>query len=171
MMIRRTTLLAALAVTLVATGCGGAGDSADADDTAKTSDMAANEAADGAKPAALTRTPAPEGARAFIVEPADGATVSSPVKVVFGAENIGVAAAGTNEPGTGHHHLLVDVPLPDFDQPIPSSDGYIHFGGGQTETTLELEPGKHELRLLFGDFRHVPHDPPIYSDVVTITVE
>ena len=168
MMNRSMTLLATLGVALLASGCGGAGDSGSA---AEATDTASADAAESSAPAALPRTPAPEGARAFIIEPADGATVSSPVKVVFGAENIDVAAAGTDKPGSGHHHLLVDVPLPDFGQPIPSSDGYLHFGGAQTETTLDLEPGEHELRLLFGDFRHVPHDPPIYSDIVTITVE
>ena len=128
------------------------------------------EAASAPAPS-LPRTPAPEGARAFIVSPADGATVGSPVTVIFGAENIEVAKAGVNEAGTGHHHLLINAELPDFSQPIPANEQYVHFGGGQTETTLELAPGTYELRLLFGDYLHIPHEPPIYSEIVTVTVE
>jgi hypothetical protein len=120
---------------------------------------------------ALPRTAAPDGARAFIASPADGAVVSSPFTVTFGAENIEVMPAGEAAKGAGHHHLLINAPLPDFGMPIPKSDQYRHFGGGQTETELTLEPGTYELRLLFGDHLHIPHEPPIYSDVVTITVE
>ncbi|MEM6818088.1 MAG: DUF4399 domain-containing protein [Pseudomonadota bacterium] len=120
---------------------------------------------------ALPRSAAPEGARAFIVEPADGATLSSPFKVLFGSENIEVLKAGEQKDGSGHHHLLVNAPLPDFGMPIPASDQYRHFGGGQTETELELEPGTYSLQLLFGDYLHIPHDPPIYSEVITVTVE
>ena len=147
------------------TACGGGGPTEEQPAAAKT------QAAEATSAAALPRTPAPEGARAFIIEPADGATVSSPVTVRFGAENITVIAAGDDTPGSGHHHLLINAPLPDFNLPIPKSEHYVHFGGGQTETTLELEPGQYELRLLFGDHLHIPHDPPVYSEIVTITVE
>lgn len=119
---------------------------------------------------ALERTPAPEGAKASIVSPDDGAKVESPVTVVFGLENFGVAPAGTETETAGHHHLIVDAGMPPLDQPIPASDNYIHFGGGQTQTTLDLEPGEHTLQLLLGDMNHVPHDPPITSEQVTITV-
>jgi len=121
---------------------------------------------------ASARTPAPEGASAYIVSPADGETVSNPVTVVFGVEGMGVAPAGVDAKGTGHHHLLIDVDgLPDLDAPIPSDDNHRHFGGGQTQVSLELENGEHTLQLLLGDHLHVPHDPPIMSSPITITVE
>lgn len=111
-------------------------------------------------------------ALAYIVSPANGATVKSPVHVVFGLRNPwGVAPAGMQMDGTGHHHLLVDAPLPEAGKAIPKDDKHLHFGKGQTETTLELKPGKHTLQLLLGDFAHVPHNPPVKSEVVTITVE
>jgi hypothetical protein len=66
----------------------------------------------------------------------------------------------------------VDVAeLPPADKPIPADEHHRHFGGGQTETTLELEPGEHTLQLLLGDFAHRPHDPPVASERITITVE
>ena len=110
---------------------------------------------------------------AYIVSPADGATLKNPVTVVFGLRNPwGVAPAGTQVEHTGHHHLLIDTPVPgDLTQPIPKDDQHRHFGGGQTETTLTLSPGKHTLQLLLGDFAHVPHQPPVMSKPVTITVE
>jgi len=116
-------------------------------------------------------TPAPEAAKAYIISPADGATVSSPVTVQFGLSGIGVAPAGVEKAKTGHHHLLIDVAeLPAMDSPIPADDHHKHFGGGQTEVTIELAPGKHTLQLLLGDHHHIPHNPPVLSEPVTITV-
>lgn len=114
---------------------------------------------------------AAESPSAYIIEPQDGAVVSSPVKVVFGLSGYGVAPAGTMKEHTGHHHLIIDAPLPDLSKPIPADAHYKHFGGGQTETTVELPPGKHTLQLLLGDQSHVPHNPPILSKQITITVE
>lgn len=109
---------------------------------------------------------------AYLIAPADGATVKSPVTVVFGLRGgFGVAPAGTQVPNTGHHHLLVDAAAPPLDQPIPKDAQHIHFGAGQTETTLDLARGKHTLQLLLGDFAHVPHKPPVMSQPITITVE
>ena len=116
-------------------------------------------------------TPAPEGAKAYIISPADGATVTSPVTVRFGLSGIGAAPAGVDKAKTGHHHLLIDVDeLPDMDSPIPADDHYRHFGGGQTEVSIDLPPGEHKLQLLLGDHHHVPHNPPVLSEPVTITV-
>ncbi len=116
-------------------------------------------------------TPAPEGAKAYIISPVDGATVDSPVTVQFGLSGIGVAPAGTEKEKTGHHHLLIDVKeLPDMNSPIPADEHHRHFGGGQTEVTVELAPGQHTLQLLLGDHHHVPHNPPVLSEPVTITV-
>lgn len=116
-------------------------------------------------------TPAPDGAEVYFITPSDGDTVSSPVTVSFGLEGMGVAPAGVEQKNTGHHHLLVDVEAPALDKPIPADDNHIHFGGGQTQTTLELEPGEHTLQLLVGDHTHTPHEPPIMSETITITVE
>ncbi len=109
---------------------------------------------------------------AYIVAPADGATISGPVKVIFGLRSpYGIAPAGVVMDNTGHHHLLIDTDLPDPSLPIPKDENHRHFGGGQTETTLELSPGKHTLQLLLGDFAHIAHKPPVISDRITITVE
>jgi hypothetical protein len=129
-------------------------------------------AAPPAPPATFTRKAAPAGAMAYIIEPADGATVANPVHVAFGLKGIGVAPAGTDRPDAGHHHLLIDAALPaDLGVPIPNDDTHKHFGGGQTEATLTLAPGKHTLQLLLGDHLHVPFEPPIASSVVTIEVQ
>jgi hypothetical protein len=117
------------------------------------------------------RTPAPADATVFIVTPADGSTVSSPVVVQFGIDGLSVAPAGTYEPGTGHHHLLIDTSLPNLNLPVPADKNHIHFGLGQTETTTELEPGEHRLLLVLGDGNHIPHEPPVISEEITITVE
>ncbi|NCN26793.1 DUF4399 domain-containing protein [bacterium] len=120
---------------------------------------------------ATSATLAPKNAKAYIVSPLDGAKVKSPVKVVFGLEGMGVAPAGVKSPKTGHHHLLVDVKkLPNTKLPLPADKNHIHFGGGQTETTVDLEPGEHTLQLIMGDHTHIPHNPPILSEKITITV-
>ena len=116
-------------------------------------------------------TPAAEGAKVYFIEPENGDVLTSPVTIKFGLVNIGVAPAGVNIPNTGHHHLLVDTDLPPLDTLIPTDDNHRHFGKGNTETTLELTPGEHTLQLLLGDFVHTPHDPPIMSDKITITVK
>lgn len=109
---------------------------------------------------------------AYIISPAHGEVVSSPVVVRFGLSGMGVAPAGTDKAGTGHHHLLIDVDeLPDLSKPVPADENHRHFGGGQTEVELELEPGQHTLQLLLGDKYHIPHDPAVVSEKVTITVE
>lgn len=109
-------------------------------------------------------------ARVFIVSPVDGATLVSPVTVVFGIENFELAPAGTFAPKTGHHHLLIDTDLPSLNQPIPADANHMHFGKGQTEATIELPPGQHTLQLLLGDGYHVPHDPALISPPITITI-
>lgn len=124
-------------------------------------------------------TMSPEGAAVYIVNLENGATVSSPVTVVFGLEGMGVAPAGVEQEKTGHHHLLLDRPplgegefgAEEFELALPADDNHLHFGGGQTEVTLDLEPGEHTLQLVLGDHNHVPHSPPVTSEVITITVE
>lgn len=119
----------------------------------------------------LPRTQAPEGAEVYILSPEDGAEVSSPFVVRFGLRGMGVAPAGIQFLNTGHHHLLIDVDeLPPDNLPLPTSDQVRHFGAGQTEVELELPPGEHSLQLVLGDHLHIPHDPPVRSEKITVTV-
>ncbi|WP_109125716.1 DUF4399 domain-containing protein [Dyella sp. C11] len=120
----------------------------------------------------LPVTKAPAGAEVYIISPKDGAIVGQEVTVQFGLKGMGVAPAGVKKDGTGHHHLLVDVKdLPAAGQPIPKDDQHLHFGNGQTETTLKLAPGKHTLQLELADENHIPFDPAIVSKPITITVK
>ena len=121
---------------------------------------------------AFARTPSPEGAQVYIISPTDGKAVHSPVLVQFGLSGIGVAPAGIDKPNTGHHHLLIDVPdRPALDKPLPADANHKHFGGGQTEATIELSPGQHTLQLIIGDKSHIPHDPAVLSEKITIIVK
>lgn len=121
--------------------------------------------------AQVARTPAPAGAELYFIEPVDGATVRGPVTVKFGLKGMGVAPAGIQLANTGHHHLLIDTGLPALDKPIPADANHVHFGMGQTETTVDLAPGRHTLQLLLGDHLHIPHQPPVMSQQITITVQ
>src|SRR3954452_14108498 len=121
---------------------------------------------------AQERTPSPAGAEEYIISPKDGATVKSPVTIEFGLKGMGVAPAGVKFENTGHHHLLIDTDLPaDLNAPLPTSDTVRHFGKGQTEASIELKPGKHTLQLVLGDDKHTPHNPPVISKKITITVK
>ena len=120
---------------------------------------------------ALARTASPEGAQVYIISPVEGEVVNSPVTVKFGLKGMGVAPAGIDKPNTGHHHLLIDVTDgPALDKSLPVDANHKHFGGGQTEATVELSPGKHTLQLIMGDKNHIPHDPPVMSKETTIVV-
>jgi hypothetical protein len=123
--------------------------------------------------ASAERTPAPLRHYLYIGWPQDGTVVPAgrPFRVWFGLRDMGVAPKGVNYPNTGHHHLLIDTDLPPLDQEIPSDRNHLHFGAGETETMLELPPGKHTLQLLMGDSRHVPHNPPVYSKKITVIVK
>ena len=123
------------------------------------------------QPAALLRTASPDGATVFFITPADGDSVPNPITVEFGLEGMSVIAAGIDQAQSGHHHLLIDADLPDLGLPVPADSRHIHFGDASTSTQLTLAPGEHTLRLLLGDYLHIPHDPPVISDVITITVE
>lgn len=116
---------------------------------------------------------APSNAYLYIGWPNDGQVIPAgkPFRVWFGLRNMGVAPKGVEFPNTGHHHLLIDTDLPPAGQEIPSDRNHLHFGAGETETMLELPPGKHTLQLLMGDYRHMPTNPPVYSKKITITVK
>jgi len=118
------------------------------------------------------RSAAPAGTEVYLIAPADGAAVKNPVVVRFGLKGMGIAPAGIQMDNTGHHHLFIDTDLPtDMSKPIGMIDNkIIHFGKGQTETTLTLPPGKHTLQLLLGDYLHVPNAEPMVSKKITITV-
>ena len=108
----------------------------------------------------------------YFIEPANGDELTSPITIKFGLKGMGIAPAGVQKDNTGHHHLLINLSeLPDMTQPLPATDQIKHFGGGQTETELSLPKGTYTLQLLLGDYAHRPHDKPIISEKITITVK
>lgn len=113
---------------------------------------------------------APADAAVYFVNLKNGDNVSSPVRVQFGLKGMGVAPAGVEKAGTGHHHLLVGVNSVDANAPLPTDDRHRHFGGGQTEVMLDLKPGTHTLQLLLADQNHIPHHPPVLSERITVNV-
>jgi Domain of unknown function (DUF4399) len=120
------------------------------------------------------KSPWPEGAKPYIISPKDGDVVTGPVLVIMGLKGLGIAPAGIEKEKTGHHHILIDADAPKGDEllnPLPANDNYKHFGGGQTETVLTLKPGSHTLQLLVGDHNHVPYNPPLISDKITVIVK
>jgi hypothetical protein len=120
---------------------------------------------------ALPRTASPAGAKVYLISPKDGASIKGPVTVVFGLAGMGVAPAGVQMENTGHHHLLIDTDPPkDMGVPLPANDNIRHFGKGQTETTVTLPPGRHTLQLVLGDHLHIPFNPVVASQKITITV-
>lgn len=128
--------------------------------------------ADTPQAAALPRTAAPAGVELYFISPEDGATVGQEFVVRFGLRGMGVAPAGSAIAKTGHHHLLIDVAqMPALNLPIPADANHVHFGGGQTETTVKLSPGKHTLQLNLADALHMQFDPPVLSPKITITVK
>ena len=122
---------------------------------------------------ATAATPAPSNAYLYIGWPNDGQVLSSgkPIRVWFGLRNMGVAPKGVKFPNTGHHHLLIDADPPAPGEEIPNDRNHLHFGAGETETTVELAPGRHTLQLVMGDARHRSFDPPVVSKKITITVK
>ena len=118
----------------------------------------------------LPRSPSPQEVELYFISPKDGETVTSPVTLRFGLRGMGVAPAGLAMENTGHHHLLIDTAPPAFNTPIPADAKHVHFGKGQTEAQVTLTPGRHTLQLLLADHLHIPHDPPVLSKPITVTV-
>lgn len=162
----------ALSLLLALTACGGAEPAAEAP---APEPVAAEEPAPAEKPAPAIAADAPEalavseGARVFFEEPADGAIVASPVKVKMGIEGMEVKPAGAIEPGTGHHHIIVDAEPIASGGVVPKDAKHIHYGDGSTETELELEPGEHTLKLQFANGAHMSFGEAM-SASITITV-
>ncbi len=120
------------------------------------------------------RTPSAEDVTVYFVTPADGETVSNPVTFRFGLEGMGIAPADVEWPNTGHHHMFINLDpgeTHDMDEMIPATPDILHFGGGQTQVTLDLPAGTHTFWLLLGDHNHLPHDPPVISAPITLTIE
>ena len=122
--------------------------------------------------AAADLSPAPDSANAYIISPSSGEMVKAPFTVQFGLSGMGIAPAGIDRPNTGHHHLLIDVDqLPPLSEPLQGSEQVRHYGAGQTETQLDLAPGEHTLQLVLGNYSHVPHNKPVISEKIVVTVE
>jgi len=124
----------------------------------------------GLGPARAQQHPMPDDAAVYIIWPRDHEVIRGAFWIRMGLANAGIAPAGVERQGTGHHHVLIDVPLPPLDEPIPNDLHHLHFGLGQTEARLDLPPGRHTLQLLLGDESHVPTKPPLYSKPITVTV-
>lgn len=118
-------------------------------------------------------TPAPEGAGVYFINIKNGDTLTNPVTIQFGLKGMGVAPAGTEKENTGHHHLIINEAIEgdELNEPIPADEKHVHFGAGQTEKTLELPAGTHTLQLVLGDWSHIPHNPPVMSEKITVTVK
>lgn len=173
-MTSKSLLLTLSAVSLaLISACGGSEpDAADAAaEKASANDSPAQAAPAATEPAGLPRSESVSGASVYFITPANGATVSNPIDIEFGIDGMELVPAGVNQPFSGHHHLLIDTELPPFNQPIPADANHVHFGDGSSSTQITLEPGEHKLLLLLGDHLHIPHDPPVTSETITITVE
>ena len=120
--------------------------------------------------AQVPKSKSADGAKVYFIEPRDGATVGQEFTVKFGLSGMRVAPAGVDAENSGHHHLLIDGATADMNAPIPADATHVHFGKGQTEATVKLPPGKHTLQLLLGDRNHIPHDKPVMSERITVTV-
>ena len=115
-------------------------------------------------------TPSVSGTKVYFINLKDGQIVKSPFLVQFGLTGeMGIAPAMADWPDTGHHHLIINAPPPNENKAI--SKKQLHLHKGQTEITIKLPPGKHTLQAVLGDYSHIPHDPPIMSEVITVTVE
>ncbi len=106
----------------------------------------------------------------FFIEPIDNAEVTSPFDVKFGVKDLEIAPAGEIKPNSGHHHLLINQDSVVSGETIPADDKHIHYGKGQTETTLTLDPGTYKLTLQFANGAHQSYGPSL-SKTITVTVK
>jgi hypothetical protein len=116
--------------------------------------------------------PPAKDALLYFIWPQNGSVIKGGFWCRFGLRNMGVTHAGEDFQNSGHHHLLIDVNEPlDANEPIPQDKNHPHFGAGQTETRIELPPGKHTLQLVLGDAKHYPFNPPLVSEKITVTIK
>ncbi len=162
-----TIRLSLLALLISMAACG----EKPAQETVQTTPVTTAAQTPATAPPQIPRTASSEGASVFFITPADGATVTNPISIEFGIAGMDVVKAGNNQPNSGHHHLLIDTGLPDLGLPIPANEQHVHFGDGSISTQISLPPGEHKLQMLLGDHLHIPHNPPITSAQITITVE
>jgi Domain of unknown function (DUF4399) len=106
----------------------------------------------------------------FFVEPKDGATVTSPFRVVFGVQGMAVEAAGDIKPDSGHHHLLINLDAIRAGEGIPVDETHLHFGKAQTEAEVKLPPGTYKLTMQFANGAHVSYGPPMAA-TIRVTVK
>jgi len=165
----RMLVLSAIFLVMAACGQKAADEPAASQADTSTETAVADEAAQ--EPAAMPQTASADGASVFFIMPADGATVSNPITIEFGISGMDIVKAGDKQPHSGHHHLLIDTGLPDLGLPIPADEHHVHFGDGSTSTEITLPPGEHTLQMLLGDHLHIPHNPPLVSEQITIAVE
>ncbi len=165
-----TALLAALAATALL-GCASSMSPSTASASAPATAPLQTEPSLAVLPAGYQKVLAPAGTSLYFINLKNGDAVSSPVRVQFGLRGMGVAPAGVEKEGTGHHHLLVDVAKVDVNNPLPADDNHRHFGLGQTEASVELKPGTHTLQLMLADQNHIPHHQPVLSERITVTVK
>ena len=126
-----------------------------------------------------SETPSADGAKVYFVNLRNQDQITAPFNVIFGLSGMGIAPAGAEKPNTGHHHLLIDLPalglgedgVDEFEFGLPSDKNHVHFGGGQTEFTLDLPAGQHMLQLVLGDYGHAPHSRPLVSDILTTSIK
>jgi len=160
-----TIRLSLLALLISMAACG----EKPAEETVETEQLVAE--VNATEPSEIPRSASNEGASVFFITPADGATVTNPISIEFGIAGMDVVKAGNKQPNSGHHHLLIDTGLPDLGLPIPANEHHVHFGDGSVSTQISLPPGEHKLQMLLGDHLHIPHNPPLTSAQITITVE
>jgi hypothetical protein len=166
---RRRWAIEAAAVAALMLGAGGG--AAQAADAPPASTAAAAAAADGTDLVMHPWVVPPPNwsAEAYFTNLKDGATVEAPFVARFGLSMRGIVPAGRTAGSAGHHHLLIDQPLPlDFTKPLPFTEHYIHFGKGQMETVVDLPPGTYTMRLVLADQGHIPYF--VYSKPLKFTV-
>jgi hypothetical protein len=115
-------------------------------------------------------TPSVPGTKVYFINLIEGQKIKSPYLVQLGlTSEMGIAPALADWPDTGHHHLVIDSTITNMNKSISNKN--VHLHKGQSEISLKLPAGKHTIQLFFGDYSHIPHDPPVMSEVLNITVE
>ena len=104
------------------------------------------------------------------VEPKDGATVTSPFKVVFAVKGMAVEPAGEVKANSGHHHLLINLGPMNAGEAIPVDGTHLHYGKAQTEAEVTLPPGKYKLTMQFANGAHVSYGPSMAA-TIEVTVK